>query len=87
MGKKNLERDVAFLALIKKAMEINTISMNVSKDSRYSNIGTLLFNIKQTLEDGIREEYIDEPLEEIDSSKFTNISSNTDSTNDTNTDN
>lgn len=66
----SLERDIAFMAIINKALEINQISMNKSKDARYVNIGTLLFNIQQTLQDGIRENYVDAPLEEIDSSKY-----------------
>ena len=66
----SLERDVAFMAVINKAMEMNNISMNKTKDARYANIGTLLFNIQQTLQDGIRENYVDTPLEEVDSSKY-----------------
>lgn len=78
-----LDRDVAMLALINKAMEINTISMNYSTDARYHNIGTLLCNIKQTMEDGIRETYVDGPMEEVDTSKFTKSISNTDVDSDT----
>jgi len=79
---KNLERDIILLALINKAMDVNTINMNSSKDARYSSIGTLLFNIKQTLEDGMRVEYVDEPLMEVDSSKFTDVKQTTDSDSD-----
>lgn len=68
-----LERDVAFLSLINKAMELNTISMNETRNARYANIGTLLFNIQQTLQDGIRETYVDDPLMEVDSTKYKNV--------------
>lgn len=70
MKNKELERDIACLALVNKAIELNLINLNVSKDARYSNISTLLFNIKQTMEDGIREQYVDVPLKEIDPNKF-----------------
>ena len=68
-----IERDIAFMSLINKAMELNTVSMNETRDSRYNNIGILLFNIQQTLQDGIRENYVDTPLVEVDSSKYKNI--------------
>jgi len=73
MKNKNLERDIAFMATINKAIELNNISMNASKEMRYQSIGTLLFNIKQTLEDGLREEYVDVPLAEVDTQKYTSI--------------
>lgn len=70
---QQVERDIATLALLNKLIEINTISMNATKDARYSNIGTLLFSVKQSIEDGMREKYIDDPIQEVDSSKYTNI--------------
>lgn len=71
---QQVERDIATLAVLNKLIEINTISMNATKDARYSNIGTLLFSVKQSIEDGMREKYIDDPIQEVDSSKYTNIS-------------
>lgn len=73
MKNKNLEQDIAFMATINKAIELNNISMNASKEMRYQSIGTLLFNIKQTLEDGLREEYVDVPLAEVDAQKYTSV--------------
>lgn len=70
---QQVERDIAALAILNKLIEINTISMNATKDARYSNIGTLLFSVKQSIEDGMRETYIDDPIQEVDSSKYTNI--------------
>ena len=35
MKNKNLERDIAFMATINKAIELNNISMNASKEMRY----------------------------------------------------
>lgn len=79
---QQVERDIATLALLNKLIEINTISMNATKDARYSNIGTLLFSVKQSIEDGMRETYIDDPIQEVDSSKYTNIQKNKQSTTD-----
>lgn len=70
---QQVERDIAALTILNKLIEINTISMNATKDARYSNIGTLLFSVKQSIEDGMRETYIDDPIQEVDSSKYTNI--------------
>ena len=64
---QQVERDIATLAVLNKLIEINTISMNATKDARYSNIGTLLFSVKQSIEDGMREKYIDDPIQEVDS--------------------
>lgn len=79
---QQVERDIAALAILNKLIEINTISMNATKDARYSNIGTLLFSVKQSIEDGMRETYIDDPIQEVDSSKYTNIPKNKQSTTD-----
>lgn len=79
---QQVERDIAALAILNKLIEINTISMNATKDARYSNIGTLLFSVKQSIEDGMRETYIDDPIQEVDSSKYTNIQKNKQSTTD-----
>ena len=69
---KNIERDIAFMALINKAIEMNQVSINMVKDARYTEIGTLLYSIQQNLQDSIRERYVDVPIEEVDASKYKN---------------
>ena len=69
---KSKERDIVFMALINKAIEMNQVSINMTKDARYNEIGTLLYSIQQNLQDGMREKYVDAPLEEVDSSKYKN---------------
>jgi len=75
MAKKNdqMERDILFLALMNKAIEMNTTSINYSKDTVYRDINTLLYNITMSIEDNIRMNYLDDEILEIDSSKFKNV--------------
>lgn len=66
------ERDVAFMAILSKAIEMNNISMNLFKESRYHHIGTLLYSAQQALQDGMREVYVDSSLPEVDPTKYQN---------------
>ena len=66
------ERDVAFMAILNKAIEMNNVSMNLFKESRYHHIGTLLYSAQQSLQDGMREVYVDAALPEVDPSEYKN---------------
>lgn len=84
---KTLERDISILALLNKASELITLNMNESRDSKYNDVGTMIFNIRRTIEDGIREDYVDIPLQEVDSTKYTNVKVNNNNSDDNDNDN